>query len=80
MFQESISYKCIELGIAYLLGIMIPGPSISVIIRNGILISRKASFQSGLGIVLGIAVQAAAPANNFCILGRYRRQKRAIDL
>ena len=40
----------IELGIAYLLAAMMPGPSIALIIRNGIVHSRMASVKAALGV------------------------------
>ena len=36
------TYYFIELGMAYLLAAMMPGPSIALIIKNGILYSRSA--------------------------------------
>ena len=53
-----INYNFVELGIAYLCGIMMPGPSIALLIRNSLLYSRSASLQCSIGIVFGIALQA----------------------
>jgi threonine/homoserine/homoserine lactone efflux protein len=44
-------------GIAYLLGIMIPGPSINLILNNALTVNRKASFFSVAGTVIGILLQ-----------------------
>jgi threonine efflux protein len=54
----NIDYNFIELGIAYLCGIMMPGPSVTLLIRNSLLYSRSASIQCSTGIVFGIALQA----------------------
>ena len=43
----------------YLPAIMMPGPSVSLILRNGISYSRKASVLASLGIMFGIACQSA---------------------
>ena len=48
----------IEFGMAYLLAAMMPGPSITLIIKNGILNSRSASIQACLGTVVGTALQS----------------------
>ena len=48
----------IEFGLTYLFAIMIPGPSIALIISNSILHSRLASIITCLGVVVGIAVQS----------------------
>ena len=48
----------IEFGITYLLAAMMPGPSITLIIRNGILFSRSASVQACMGTILGTALQS----------------------
>jgi threonine efflux protein len=48
----------IELGVAYLCGIMMPGPSTTLLIRNSLLYSRSSSIQCSLGIVFGIGLQA----------------------
>ncbi len=48
----------IELGMAYLLAAMMPGPSIALIIRNGILYSRMASTNAALGIIAANALQS----------------------
>lgn len=48
----------VELGIAYLTGIMMPGPSLTLIVKNGITNSRASSIKVSLGIILGIAVQS----------------------
>ncbi|WHA07728.1 LysE family transporter (plasmid) [Candidatus Megaera polyxenophila] len=53
-------YQFVELAAAYLLGIITPGPSLSLIIQNGIIHSRNASYQACAGIVTGIAVQAGS--------------------
>ena len=43
-----ITSHFIELGMAYLLAAMMPGPSVTLIIKNGILYSRAASIQACL--------------------------------
>ena len=48
----------LEIGLTYLFAIMMPGPSIMLIISNGILRSRLASVMACLGISLGIAFQS----------------------
>lgn len=50
-------YNFIELGIAYLLAAMMPGPSIALIIRNALINSRLSSIQAALGTILGTALQ-----------------------
>lgn len=50
-------YNFIELGIAYLLAAMMPGPSITLIIRNALINSRLSSIQAALGTILGTALQ-----------------------
>lgn len=53
-----LEYHFIELGVVYLTAIMIPGPSISLIIKNGITSSRTASILTTIGIILAIAFQS----------------------
>jgi threonine/homoserine/homoserine lactone efflux protein len=48
----------LELGISYIIAAMIPGPSMALIIKNGILHSRIASLQASFGIIVGTALQA----------------------
>jgi len=48
----------IEFGMAYLLAAMMPGPSVALIIKNGILNSRSASIQACLGTVVGTTLQS----------------------
>ena len=50
-------YNFIELGIAYLLAAMMPGPSITLIIRNALINSRLSTIQAALGTILGTALQ-----------------------
>ncbi|MBU6184115.1 MAG: LysE family transporter [Rickettsiales bacterium] len=52
-------YNFIELGTAYLLAAMMPGPSITLIIRNALINSRLSSIQAALGTILGTALQFA---------------------
>ena len=59
-----ITLHFIELGIAYLLAAMIPGPSLALIIKNGILNSRLPSIQACMGTIVGTAVQSG-----FIIIG-----------
>ena len=47
-----------EVGITYFFAIMMPGPSITLIIGNGVLYSRLASVKACLGVVFGISVQS----------------------
>jgi threonine/homoserine/homoserine lactone efflux protein len=47
-----------ELGIAYISGIMLPGPSIALLLRNALVYSRSSSIFCALGIMLGIAIQS----------------------
>ena len=42
----------------YLPAIMMPGPSLSLILRNGLSYSRKASLLASFGIMFGIALQS----------------------
>jgi threonine/homoserine/homoserine lactone efflux protein len=53
-----ITSHFIELGMAYLLAAMMPGPSVTLIIKNGILYSRAASIQACLGTIIGTALQS----------------------
>ena len=53
-----ITLHFIELGIAYLLAAMIPGPSLALIIKNGILNSRLSSIQACMGTIVGTALQS----------------------
>lgn len=46
-------------GATYFVAIALPGPSISLIIRNGLLFSKKASISASIGIMVGIAIQSA---------------------
>lgn len=55
-----LTYSLIELGTAYLLAAMMPGPSIALIIKNGILYSRLASIKASFGTVIGTALQTGA--------------------
>lgn len=50
-------YQFIELGIAYLLAAMMPGPSITLIIKNALVNSRLSSIKAALGTVCGTALQ-----------------------
>jgi len=59
-----ITLHFIELGIAYLLAAMIPGPSLALIIKNGILNSRLSSIQTCMGTIVGTALQSG-----FIIIG-----------
>lgn len=59
-----IKLHFIELGLAYLLAVMIPGPSLALIIKNGILNSRLASIQACMGTIVGTALQSG-----FIIIG-----------
>ena len=51
------TYNFVELGTFYLLGIMMPGPSVALIISSAMFKSSIASIKNSIGIVLGIAVQ-----------------------
>lgn len=51
-------YNFVELGIAYLLAAMMPGPSITLIIRNALVRSRISSIKASLGTILGAALQS----------------------
>ena len=53
-----ITLNFIELGMAYLLAAMIPGPSIALIVKNGILNSRSSSIQACIGTIVGTAIQS----------------------
>ena len=53
-----IIHHFIEVGITYLLAAMIPGPSVALIIKNGILYSRLASIKACLGTIVGTALQS----------------------
>src|SRR5688572_15395377 len=53
-----ITSHFIELGVAYLLAAMMPGPSVTLIIKNGIINSRLASIQASLGTIVGTALQS----------------------
>ncbi|CAN0549639.1 unnamed protein product [Ectocarpus sp. 12 AP-2014] len=59
-----ITLHFVELGIAYLLAAMIPGPSLALIIKNGILNSRLSSIQACMGTIVGTALQSG-----FIIIG-----------
>lgn len=48
----------VELGITYFLAAMMPGPSVALIIKNGMLYSRMASLQACLGTIVGTALQS----------------------
>lgn len=48
----------IELGLAYMLAAMMPGPSTALIIKNGIIYSRLSSVQACLGTIVGTALQS----------------------
>lgn len=58
----------IELGIAYLLAAMMPGPSIALIIRNGIVNSRMASVKAALGIIVANLLQSGVVLAGFTFL------------
>jgi threonine efflux protein len=58
----------IELGIAYLLAVMMPGPSIALIIRNGIVNSRMASVKAALGIIIANLLQSGVVLAGFTFL------------
>jgi threonine/homoserine/homoserine lactone efflux protein len=47
------------IGLAYLSGIMIPGPSLSIIIVSGLTINRKAAFLAVSGTIIGILIQTS---------------------
>lgn len=51
-------YHFTELGIAYLLAAMMPGPSVALIIRNALVHSRRSSIKASLGTILGTALQS----------------------
>jgi threonine efflux protein len=51
------NYHFLELGLAYLLAAMMPGPSITLIIKNAFINSRLSSIKASLGTVLGTAMQ-----------------------
>lgn len=53
-----VDYSFLELGSYYLSGIMLPGPSMALVIRNSIIHSRQSGMFCSFGIVLGIALQA----------------------
>jgi threonine efflux protein len=55
----------IELGIAYLLAVMMPGPSITLIVKNALVNSRLSSIQASLGTIVGTALQSGTV---LCIL------------
>jgi threonine/homoserine/homoserine lactone efflux protein len=50
----------LELGIAYIVAVIMPGPSVALVIKNGILHSRLASLQTSFGIIAGTALQLGA--------------------
>jgi threonine efflux protein len=51
------NYHFLELGLAYLLAAMMPGPSITLIIKNALINSRLSSIKASLGTVIGTAMQ-----------------------
>lgn len=53
-----MEYSFIELGVGYLLAAMMPGPSIVLIIKNGMIYSRSASMQACAGTIIGTALQS----------------------
>lgn len=53
-------YNFLELGIAYLLAAMMPGPSLALIIKNALVNSRMASIKASLGTIVGTALQSAS--------------------
>ena len=53
-----MKYHFFELGIAYISGIMLPGPSITLLLRNALVYSRSSSMFCALGIMVGIAIQS----------------------
>ncbi|RTK93838.1 MAG: hypothetical protein EKK61_00305 [Rickettsiales bacterium] len=53
-----MEYHFLEIGITYLLGIAMPGPSITLIIKNGLIYSKKSAIYSCLGVMLGIGLQS----------------------
>lgn len=54
----------------YLPAIMMPGPSLSLILRNGISYSRNASLLASFGIMFGIALQCAVVLIGVSIMAR----------
>jgi len=48
----------INIGITYLLGITMPGPTIALVIKNALTYSRKIAITTCLGIMLGIGLQS----------------------
>ena len=50
--------QLLEFATVYMLAAAMPGPSIILIIRNGILISRWASIQAAFGTIIGTMVQS----------------------
>jgi threonine/homoserine/homoserine lactone efflux protein len=61
----------LELGISYIIAAMVPGPSMALIIKNGILHSRLASVQASLGIIVGTALQSGAILIGLSFIGNY---------
>ena len=52
--------ELVLVGTLYLSAIMLPGPSMSLIVSNSILYNKKSSLLSSAGIMFGIAMQSAA--------------------
>jgi len=64
-----MEYHFLEIGITYLLGIAMPGPSITLIIKNGLIYSKKSAIYSCLGVMLGIGLQSGIVLTGLTIFG-----------
>lgn len=53
-----ITYHFVELGLTYLIAVVMPGPSLALILRNGMIYSRSASIQACFGTIVGTALQS----------------------
>lgn len=54
-----MQYNFTEVAVAYFCGIAMPGPSIALLVRNGILYSRTSGISSAIGVIVGISLQSA---------------------
>jgi threonine/homoserine/homoserine lactone efflux protein len=53
-----MSYNFFKLGVIYLCAIIIPGPTLALLLKNSVVYSRKSGIYSAIGVVIGIVAQS----------------------
>ena len=66
-----MEYSFLEIAIAYVFGITMPGPTIALVVKNALICSRKTAIISCLGIMIGIGLQSGVVLTGLILFEAY---------